>query len=795
MKGSDRVIVNTAAQYIRSAVNLCLSLISARLILNALGVEDYGIYSLVASTVTLLSFVINAMVVTTQRFLSFYTGRNDPDRLKEIFANSLIVHVVLGVVLAVLFEVAGIFLFDGFLNISQDRIDAARIVFHIVTLNVMLSFVTAPFRALLIARENIVYVSAVEVADAVMRLIIAYLLTICTSDRLVLYAALLCGVSLVNLLLYAVYDAKKYEECVRPSKHLLRTSVIREMSSFATWTIYSIFCITGRTQGVAIIINRFFGVVMNAAYGIGMQVHNSVAFLSQSVVNAMNPQIMKAEGAGDRKKMLRLAEVESKFCFMLLSMFLVPCVAEMPALLNVWLGKVPDYSVFFCRGLLVATLLDQLTIGLGAANQAVGRIRNYSLAVNTIKILTIPAVVAGLYFTEDYHLIMFLYVLFEFTCAMVRLYFLKKTAGLSVASFIRNVFARELLPILFLVGYCAVLVSFVDLKYRFILTIFSAPVVYAAAIYYTGLCPDEKEIIISLLRKVKRWVANRRKTFLGRCFPKRLASVLFQETFGRKMDWSAPNDLNEKINWLKFHSDQSVWAHLADKYRVRTYVSSKGYGDTLVRLYGVWDNPYEIDWESLPDRFILKMNNGSGDAMICRSKASFDKEYASDRLAESFRHRFGIMTAEPHYLKIDPFVIAEELLDASKQSVGSDSLIDYKIWCLNGVPECIFVIANRTNESMEIMVYDLQWQPHPEYLVVSDHYRLLKTEIPSPAGLEFMIRMASDLSAGFPQMRVDLYEVGGKVYFGELTLTSACGLMGYFTPDYLRAMGKKVKLL
>ena len=116
MKGSDRVIVNTAAQYIRSAVNLCLSLISARLILNALGVEDYGIYSLVASTVTLLSFVINAMVVTTQRFLSFYTGRNDPDRLKEIFANSLIVHVVLGVVLAVLFEVAGIFLFDGFLK-------------------------------------------------------------------------------------------------------------------------------------------------------------------------------------------------------------------------------------------------------------------------------------------------------------------------------------------------------------------------------------------------------------------------------------------------------------------------------------------------------------------------------------------------------------------------------------------------------------------------------------------------------------------------------------------------------
>jgi len=794
MRGSDRVIVNTAAQYIRSAVNLCLSLISARLILSALGVEDYGVYSLVASTVTLLSFVINAMVVTTQRFLSFYTGRNEPDRLKEIFANSLVVHVVLAVILAGVFEVAGIFLFDGFLNISQDRMSAARIVFHIVTLNVIISFVTAPFRALLIARENIVYVSVVEVLDAVMRLVIAYLLTMCVSDRLVLYAALLCGVSAVNLMLYAVYDAKKYEECVRPAKHMLRASVIKEMGRFSTWTIYSIFCITGRTQGVAIIINRFFGVVMNAAYGIGMQVHNAVAFLSQSVANAMNPQIMKAEGAGDRKKMLRLAEVESKLCFMLLSMFLVPCVAEMPALLSVWLGKVPDYSVFFCRGLLVATLLDQLTIGLGAANQAIGRIRNYSLAVNTIKFLTVPAIVAGLYFTKDYHLIMFLYVVFEFACAMARLYFLKRTAGLSVVSFVKNVFARELLPILLLVSYCASLVRFVDIEYRFILTLVSAPVLYAAVIYCVGLCPDEKEIIRSLVRKIKRYVGSRRKAFLGRWFPKRLASILFYETFGRQMNWSDPRDLNEKINWLKFHSDQSLWAELADKYRVRAYVESKGYGDTLVRLYDVWENPYEIDWECLPESFVLKMNNGSGDAVICRSKASFDTDGASVRLAESFRRRFGIMTAEPHYLKIAPRVIAEELLDASRQSVQSTSLIDYKIWCLNGVPECVWVVANRTKDSLEMMAYDLQWRPHPEYLVASDHYRLMNTEIPCPENLDFMLRMATELSAGFPQMRVDLYEVGGKVYFGELTLTSACGLMGYFTSDYLSAMGEKVKL-
>ena len=794
MKGSDRVIVNTAAQYIRSAVNLCLSLVSARLILNALGIEDYGIYSLVASTVTLLSFIINAMVVTTQRFLSFYTGKNQPDKLKQIFANSIVVHVAMAIILSVLFEVAGLFLFDGFFNIAEARIDAARTVFHIVTFNVLLSFITAPFKALLTARENIVYISVIEVLDAVLRLVIALLLTTCTYDRLIVYAGMLCGVSFLNLLMYAVYDARVYEECVRPKRHMISREIIKEMGGFATWTIYSIFCITGRTQGVAIIINRFFGVVMNAAYGIGMQVHNSVAFLSQSVANAVNPQIMKAEGAGDRTKMLRLSEVESKLCFMLLSMFLVPCVAEMPALLKVWLGEAPQFSVYFCRGLLIATLLDQLTIGLGAANQAVGKIRNYSLTVNTIKLLTIPVVVMALYFSRNHRLIMVIYVLFEFICAMTRLYFLKRTAGLSVSSFVKKVFLRELPPMMVLISYCAASVYFIDMKYRFVLTMLTAPVIYAVSIYFMGLCPDEKEVLCTLLTRLRRNLSDCRKAFLGRYFPKRLAAKHYYDTFGRKLDWKAPKDLNEKINWLKFHSDTSRWADLADKYKVRDYIVSKGYEDTLVRLFGAWEHPDAIDWDALPEKFIMKMNNGSGDAVICHSKASFDKDAALAGIRKSFRHRFGIMTAEPHYLEIHPMVIAEELLDARRQTAKSLSLVDYKIWCLNGKPECIFVVSNRDGASMEVMTYGLDWHARPECIVPSDHYCLMKEDIPRPENLDFMLRMAADLSEGFPQMRVDLYEVGGKVYFGELTLTSASGLMIYFTRDYLLELGEKIEL-
>ena len=399
MDNSSRVMVNTAAQYGRTVINLCLSLVSARLILGALGVSDYGIYTLIAGIISLLSFVINALVVTTQRFLSFYSGKGDQGKVREMFANSLFIHILMALLFGTVFELLGNTLFDGFFNISPDRIDAAETVYHIVTVNVMLSFVTAPFRALLIAHENIVFISAVDVLDAVMRLVIAILITHCESDRLVVYALFLCGISLMNFLVYAFYDLRKYDECVIPRRSMINAETIREMGGFAGWTIYSIFCITGRTQGVAVIINKFFSVAVNAAYGVGMQVNAAIAFLSQSVVNAINPQIMKAEGAGDRRRMIRLSEIESKLCFMLLSMFLIPCIFEMPALLNIWLGKVPEYSVYFCRGLLLASVVDQLTIGLGAANQAIGKIRAYSLTVNTIKFLTIPVIIICLLLT------------------------------------------------------------------------------------------------------------------------------------------------------------------------------------------------------------------------------------------------------------------------------------------------------------------------------------------------------------------------------------------------------------
>ena len=277
--------------------------------------------------------------------------------------------------------------------------------------------------------------------------------------------------------------------------------------------------------------------------------------------------------------------------------------------------------------------------------------------------------------------------------------------------------------------------------------------------------------------------------------PMQVAKLKFYYKFHRFPDFKHPTDLNEKINWMKFYGDTSMWADLADKYKVREYIASKGLEDTLVKLYGKWDNANDIDWDSLPNEFVLKVNNGCGDVLICRDKNKLKKAEVIAQYNSLVSMKYGDVTGEPHYAHIKPCIIAEELLDISKQAIPSSSLIDYKIWCLNGKPYLTWCAWNRRGAcGADCGVYDYEWNYRPEYSVFNQHYCESSTRIPRPANLQRMYDVASKLSEGFPILRVDLYEVDGKIYFGELTFTSLGGFMDYFTPDILLKMGNKVNL-
>lgn len=275
--------------------------------------------------------------------------------------------------------------------------------------------------------------------------------------------------------------------------------------------------------------------------------------------------------------------------------------------------------------------------------------------------------------------------------------------------------------------------------------------------------------------------------------PRKLTEIIYKETLGKMPDLDNPKDLNEKICWLKLYSDTTRWTELADKFKVREYVEQCGLGDMLVKLYGVWNNPEDIDFDKLPSSFVLKTNNASGQVIVVEDKSKLNIDFTRQQLKKWIKKwpRIAIRGGEFHYLPIKPCVIAEEFLE-EKESFSS-TLIDYKIWCFGGKPYNIWTCYDRIDHPF-VALYDVQWQYHPEYSIFNNSYKKGTKAVPRPKSLDKMLEACSILTKDFPQVRVDFYEVNGKPYFGELTFTSLGGRMTFYTQEYLLEMGEKVIL-
>lgn len=273
-----------------------------------------------------------------------------------------------------------------------------------------------------------------------------------------------------------------------------------------------------------------------------------------------------------------------------------------------------------------------------------------------------------------------------------------------------------------------------------------------------------------------------------------IVGSLFRYTFGRDINWKNPKDINEKIQWLIRYSDISMWSKCSDKYRVREFVEQRGLGHLLVKLLGVWENAEDIDFDSLPDKFVLKCNHDSGSCHIIDKSETNDFHSVIEDINRRLKTKYGYVHCETWYNNIKPLVIAEEFLEQADDNSWSTSLIDYKIWCFDGKPYSIWTCYSRSSECTYVNTYDLDWQVHPEVSVFTDHYRDGEGLVPKPKNLDEMLSAAAILSKGFPEVRVDFYIVGDKLYFGELTFASLCGLMDFFTPEYLDELGEQIVL-
>lgn len=285
--------------------------------------------------------------------------------------------------------------------------------------------------------------------------------------------------------------------------------------------------------------------------------------------------------------------------------------------------------------------------------------------------------------------------------------------------------------------------------------------------------------------------------YMGNHHSVTLLKIRYYYVFRKKLNLKNPVDLNEKILWAKLFSDTSQWTELADKYKVRKYVESLGLKDILVKLYAVWAKVEDVDFDSLPATFIIKVNNGDGkgtNKIIRKEELTEERKTELLKVINGWLHRknVGALHAEPQYKKMVPCVIAEEVLPLEP---GTTTLTDYKIWCFNGKAYYVWICNDRSKDgnSAHVMTYDLNWTAHPEFSVFNSDYQ--QGEImPKPKNFEKMVEIAEKLSQGFPELRVDLYNVQGKIYFGELTFTSQGGFMDYFTPEFLRELGGKFQI-
>lgn len=436
MNANNRMIVNTVVMYARLAITMVITLLSSRWVLLALGEEDFGIYNLVAGLLGLLMFLNLSMATASQRYLSYALGKKDNDLLSDTFFISIILHFIIGVVIFFLVEIVGQYLLYNFLQVPFKKIDLAVFCLHSLAINAFVTVISVPYRASLISHENIMFVALTEVGVSVLKLILAIVLLDYLGNRLKLYAVVMTLIPIMQALVFRIYSKHKYPECRFKIHRISDYKRFKDMAVYASWNMIGSVSSLLRDQGIPMLLNSFYGVCMNTAYGLALQVKGQLNYFSSSIVTATKPQIVKSEGAGNRQRSLSLSAFTCKVTFLLLSMLAIPLIVDMPYILHLWLKIVPEYTISFTRIVIVICLVYQFAIGISIPVEAVGRIKHLQILVGGLHMLVIPVGFIMLHIGMTPNSIFLMIVCEEVICVIVGLFISKRVTGLNVISFL-----------------------------------------------------------------------------------------------------------------------------------------------------------------------------------------------------------------------------------------------------------------------------------------------------------------------------------------------------------------------
>lgn len=387
-ENNKRIAKNTALLYIRMLLIMSVTLYTSRVVLQVLGVEDFGIYNVVGGIVAMFSFINASMSGATARFLMYEMGENNKNKLRIIFNSALLIHISIALLIILIAETVGLWFLNTRLVIPADRMNAAIWVYQFSILSTVVSVTQVPYNACIIAHEKMDVYAYVEILNVILKLLIVFLLVAGDFDKLIFYALLIFLVSTVIACIYRLYCVRHFDE----SKllHQWHFENIKPMLSFSGWDLYGNMSTVARTQGINMLLNMFFGPLLNAASGIAGQVQGAVMSFAGNVVIAVKPQIIKSYAAGEYSRMVSLVMNASKLTFLLLLLLSLPLIVEMHFVLSLWLKTVPEYTVQFCVCTLLFNFFATMSVVVVTAAHATGKVKRPSLINGTLYLSVIP---------------------------------------------------------------------------------------------------------------------------------------------------------------------------------------------------------------------------------------------------------------------------------------------------------------------------------------------------------------------------------------------------------------------
>lgn len=460
LEHSRRIAKNTLLLYFRMAITMMVSLYTSRVILNTLGVEDFGIYNIVGSIIGILGFLNGAMSATAQRYLTLELGKGNYKKLQQVFSSCLFIHILLAVLVIVVSETLGLWLLRNKIQIPIERIDAAFWVFQASVLASVIMILSVPYNSVIIAHEKMSAFAYISVLEVILKLVIVYLLAFFPVDKLILYAILIVIVQLFIRLCYGWYCKRHFPETA--FKFCYDRILVKEMMGFTGWNLFGNLAGVVCTQGLNVLLSIFFNPVINAARGISVQVQNAINQFAYNFQTAMNPQITKSYAVGDFSYMHILIEKSGKLTFFLLLFLSLPVFFETQSLLSLWLKTVPDYTVPFLRLMLCTTIVDAVANPLMIAASATGNVKFYQSIVGGLLILILPVSYVALKIGGEPISVFVVHVVICIIAFGVRLFIVRPLIHLSIRSYLKNTLWK------------CFLVSIVSITSTFLFKIFSA---------------------------------------------------------------------------------------------------------------------------------------------------------------------------------------------------------------------------------------------------------------------------------------------------------------------------------